>query len=111
MAVLAGPASPAPHALTAWGAFGSSLGFSFDLAPLTKKKDTYRVQTDQYEFHINVCGPVSMGICPPDSGACQISKRQVTALRPGCSLGCPVRADVLLQDRSAACQCPSPTRL
>ncbi|XP_043744063.1 cation-independent mannose-6-phosphate receptor [Cervus elaphus] len=54
--------------------FDSQAGFSFDLAPLTKKKDTYRVQTDQYEFHINVCGPVSMGICPPDSGACQISK-------------------------------------
>lgn len=95
----------------AWGAFGSSSGFSFDLTPLTKKKDAYKVETDKYEFHINVCGPVSVGTCPPDSGACQVSRRQVTTLRSGCSLGCPVRADVLLQDRSAACRRPSPTSL
>lgn len=62
------------------------------MTPLTKKKDSYRVETDKYEFHINVCGPLSVGACPPDSGACQVSRRQVAALRSGCALGCPVCA-------------------
>nr|2KVA_A Chain A, Cation-independent mannose-6-phosphate receptor [Bos taurus]2KVB_A Chain A, Cation-independent mannose-6-phosphate receptor [Bos taurus] len=53
--------------------FDSQAGFSFDLTPLTKK-DAYKVETDKYEFHINVCGPVSVGACPPDSGACQVSR-------------------------------------
>ncbi|KAF6114200.1 insulin like growth factor 2 receptor [Phyllostomus discolor] len=48
-------------------------GFSFDLSPLTKK-DGYKVETEQYDFYINVCAPLSPGPCPPGTGACQVSK-------------------------------------
>lgn len=55
------------------------LGFSFDLSPLTKKNDAYKVETEKYDFYINVCGPVSMDPCQPNSGACQVAKRQVAS--------------------------------
>ncbi|XP_053769591.1 cation-independent mannose-6-phosphate receptor [Desmodus rotundus] len=48
-------------------------GFSFDLSPLTKK-DGYKVETEKYDFYINVCAPLSLGSCQPGSGACQVSK-------------------------------------
>lgn len=53
------------------------LGFSFDLTPLTKKNGAYKVGTEKYDFYINVCGPVSVQPCQPNSGACQVAKRQV----------------------------------
>ncbi|XP_052025662.1 cation-independent mannose-6-phosphate receptor isoform X3 [Apodemus sylvaticus] len=49
-------------------------GFSFDLSLLTKKNGAYKVETEKYDFYINVCGPVSVGSCPANSGACQVSK-------------------------------------
>ncbi|XP_022416368.1 cation-independent mannose-6-phosphate receptor [Delphinapterus leucas] len=54
--------------------FDSQAGFSFDLSPLTKKNGAYKVETEKYEFYINVCGAVSVGSCQLDSGACQVSK-------------------------------------
>ena len=66
--------------------FCSSAGFSFDLSPLTKK-DGYKVETEKYDFYINVCAPLSLGSCQPGSGACQVSKRQATACGYGFSLG------------------------
>ena len=57
----------------------SVLGFSFDLSPLTKKNGAYKVETEKYDFYINVCGPVSMDPCQPNSGACQVAKRQVAS--------------------------------
>jgi hypothetical protein len=53
-------------------------GFSFDLSLLTKKNGAYKVETEKYDFYINVCGPVSMDPCQSNSGACQVAKRQVT---------------------------------
>ncbi|XP_047625757.1 cation-independent mannose-6-phosphate receptor [Phacochoerus africanus] len=54
--------------------FDSQAGFSFDLSPLTKTNGAYKVETEKYEFYINVCGAVSASACQPDSGACQVSK-------------------------------------
>lgn len=54
--------------------FSSSAGFSFDLSPLTKQEG-YRVETGKYDFYINVCAAVTVGACPPGSGACQVAKR------------------------------------
>lgn len=61
--------------------FYSHVGFSFDLSPLTKTNGAYKVETEKYEFYINVCGAVSASACQPDSGACKVSKRQVTLSR------------------------------
>ncbi|XP_068926465.1 cation-independent mannose-6-phosphate receptor [Petaurus breviceps papuanus] len=58
-------------------------GFSFDLSPLTKKNGDYFVGTEKYNFYINVCGPVSQNICPPNSGACQVEKSQTKAWNLG----------------------------
>ncbi|EDL83054.1 insulin-like growth factor 2 receptor, isoform CRA_d [Rattus norvegicus] len=49
-------------------------GFSFDLSLLTKKNGAYKVETDKYDFYINVCGPVSVNLCQSNSGACQVAK-------------------------------------
>ncbi|XP_006882881.1 PREDICTED: cation-independent mannose-6-phosphate receptor [Elephantulus edwardii] len=49
-------------------------GFSFDLSPLTKKTGDYKVETEEYDFYINVCGPVTMAACGSNSGACQVAK-------------------------------------
>lgn len=54
-------------------------GFSFDLSLLTKKNGAYKVETDKYDFYINVCGPVSVNLCQSNSGACQVAKRQVNS--------------------------------
>ncbi|MBZ3890423.1 Cation-independent mannose-6-phosphate receptor, partial [Sciurus carolinensis] len=51
--------------------FDSQAGFSFNLSPLTKKNGAYKVETDKYDFYINVCGAVSAEPCQPDAGACQ----------------------------------------
>ena len=59
------------------------------LAALSAISATYKVETDKYEFHINVCGPVSVGACPSDSGASQVSRRPVTTLRSGFPSGVP----------------------
>ncbi|XP_029327247.1 cation-independent mannose-6-phosphate receptor [Mus caroli] len=49
-------------------------GFSFDLSLLTKKNGAYKVETEKYDFYINVCGPVSVDPCQSNSGACQVAK-------------------------------------
>ncbi|XP_012590642.1 PREDICTED: cation-independent mannose-6-phosphate receptor [Condylura cristata] len=54
--------------------FDSQAGFSFDLLPLMRKNGTYKVETDKYDFYINVCGPVFAEPCPNTSGACQVTK-------------------------------------
>ncbi|KAM4770926.1 cation-independent mannose-6-phosphate receptor [Rhinophrynus dorsalis] len=51
-----------------------SAGFSYDLSPLTKKSGSYSITTDNYDFHINVCGSVSEPECGENSGACQTTK-------------------------------------
>ncbi|XP_037673819.1 cation-independent mannose-6-phosphate receptor [Choloepus didactylus] len=55
--------------------FDSQAGFSFDLSPLTKKNGAYRVETEKYDFYINVCGSVSVDSCPSNSGACQVAAK------------------------------------
>ncbi|XP_044616685.2 cation-independent mannose-6-phosphate receptor [Equus asinus] len=54
--------------------FDSQAGFSFDLSPLTKKNGDYKVETEKYDFYINVCGAVSTASCQPTAGACQVAK-------------------------------------
>lgn len=66
----------ADHAL----ALSIPAGFSFDLSALRKKNGSYKVETDKYEFYINVCGPVTAGACQAGWGACQVAKRQVAVL-------------------------------
>ncbi|KAK2501049.1 hypothetical protein MC885_011037 [Smutsia gigantea] len=56
--------------------FDSQAGFSFDLSLLTKKNGSYKIETEKYDFYINVCGAVSGSPCQQDSGACQVAKRQ-----------------------------------
>ncbi|XP_066228988.1 cation-independent mannose-6-phosphate receptor isoform X1 [Saccopteryx leptura] len=53
--------------------FDSEAEFSFDLSPLTKK-DGYKVETEKYDFYINVCAAVLGGPCQPGSGACQVAR-------------------------------------
>nr|XP_060473234.1 cation-independent mannose-6-phosphate receptor [Panthera onca] len=65
--------------------FDSQAGFSFDLSPLTKKNGAYKVETEKYDFYINVCGAVSVSFCQPDSGACQVSKSDNKAWNLGLS--------------------------
>ncbi|XP_007943478.1 cation-independent mannose-6-phosphate receptor [Orycteropus afer afer] len=50
----------------------SQAGFSFDLSPLAKTSG-YKVETEEYDFYINVCGPVTLNSCE-NSGACQVAK-------------------------------------
>ncbi|XP_019519312.1 PREDICTED: cation-independent mannose-6-phosphate receptor [Hipposideros armiger] len=64
--------------------FDSQAGFSFDLSPLTKK-DGYKVQTEKYDFYINVCAAVSVDSCQPGSGACQVAKSDKKAWNLGLS--------------------------
>uniref|UniRef100_A0A673TKJ8 Cation-independent mannose-6-phosphate receptor n=1 Tax=Suricata suricatta TaxID=37032 RepID=A0A673TKJ8_SURSU len=65
--------------------FDSQAGFSFDLSPLTKKNGAYKVETEKYDFYINVCGAVSVSPCQPGSGACQVSKSDRKAWNLGLS--------------------------
>ncbi|KAF5914863.1 hypothetical protein HPG69_010929 [Diceros bicornis minor] len=67
--------------------FDSQAGFSFDLSPLTKKNGSYKVETEKYDFYINVCGAVSGPSCQPDAGSCQVAKRQVMIFSYGFFLG------------------------
>ncbi|XP_061560975.1 cation-independent mannose-6-phosphate receptor isoform X1 [Phycodurus eques] len=50
-------------------------GFSFDLSPLTKADGGYyNLTNDNYDYYINVCGPVTAATCPEKAGACQVEK-------------------------------------
>ncbi|CAG5960595.1 unnamed protein product, partial [Menidia menidia] len=50
-------------------------GFSFDLSPLTKPDGGfYNLTSGDYNYFINVCGPVKIGSCPERAGACQEEK-------------------------------------
>ncbi|XP_077408147.1 cation-independent mannose-6-phosphate receptor [Vanacampus margaritifer] len=50
-------------------------GFSFDLSPLSKPDGGfYNLTNDNYEYYINVCGPVTAANCPERAGACQVEK-------------------------------------
>lgn len=86
-----------------WDGLDSFLGFSFDLSPLTKKNGAYKVETEKYEFYINVCGAVSVGSCQPDSGACQMSKRQVTVPSSRSFVRYLVLTGVLFWSRCVVC--------
>ncbi|XP_069028432.1 cation-independent mannose-6-phosphate receptor [Embiotoca jacksoni] len=48
-------------------------GFSFDLSPLSKPNGGfYNLTSGNYNYYINVCGPVKAVSCPEKSGACQV---------------------------------------
>ena len=81
----------------------SFLGFSFDLSPLTKKHGAYKVETEKYEFYINVCGAVSVDFCQLGSGACQVSKRQVTVSSSRSSVRCLVLSGILFWSSCVVC--------
>ncbi|XP_061785459.1 cation-independent mannose-6-phosphate receptor [Nerophis lumbriciformis] len=50
-------------------------GFSFDLSPLSKADGGfYNLTNDNYDYYINVCGPVKAATCPEKAGACQVEK-------------------------------------
>ncbi|KAM9355931.1 cation-independent mannose-6-phosphate receptor [Pholidichthys leucotaenia] len=50
-------------------------GFSFDLSPLTKSDgSSYNLSSGNYNYSINVCGPVKVEGCPEKAGACQVEK-------------------------------------
>ncbi|KAM4522347.1 cation-independent mannose-6-phosphate receptor isoform 2-T2 [Odontesthes bonariensis] len=50
-------------------------GFSFDLSPLTKPDGSfYNLTNGNYNYYINVCGPVKAATCPEKAGACQVEK-------------------------------------
>nr|XP_020473896.1 cation-independent mannose-6-phosphate receptor isoform X2 [Monopterus albus] len=47
-------------------------GFSFDLSPLSKVNGGfYNLTSEDYNYYINVCGPVNVTNCPEKAGACQ----------------------------------------
>uniref|UniRef100_A0A3B4B5Q6 MRH domain-containing protein n=1 Tax=Periophthalmus magnuspinnatus TaxID=409849 RepID=A0A3B4B5Q6_9GOBI len=48
--------------------------FSFDLSPLTKPNGYYNLTSGNYDYYINVCGPVTAATCPLKAGACQSDK-------------------------------------
>uniref|UniRef100_A0A3Q3IPM5 Uncharacterized protein n=1 Tax=Monopterus albus TaxID=43700 RepID=A0A3Q3IPM5_MONAL len=46
--------------------------FSFDLSPLSKVNGGfYNLTSEDYNYYINVCGPVNVTNCPEKAGACQ----------------------------------------
>lgn len=48
-------------------------GFSFDLSPLSKPDGgNYSLTSGNYNYFINVCGPVKAAGCPENAGACQV---------------------------------------
>ncbi|XP_072299395.1 cation-independent mannose-6-phosphate receptor [Eucyclogobius newberryi] len=50
-------------------------GFSFDLSPLSKPNaGFYNLTGGNYDYYINVCGPVTAATCPAKAGACQSDK-------------------------------------
>ncbi|XP_034555992.1 cation-independent mannose-6-phosphate receptor [Notolabrus celidotus] len=49
--------------------------FSFDLSPLTKADGGfYNLSSGNYDYYINVCGPVTAAKCPAKAGACQVEQ-------------------------------------
>ncbi|XP_070706018.1 cation-independent mannose-6-phosphate receptor [Pempheris klunzingeri] len=49
--------------------------FSFDLSPLSKADGGfYNLSSGNYDYFINVCGPVKVAHCPEKAGACQVEK-------------------------------------
>ena len=56
----------------------SPAGFSFDLSPLRRPDGGYyNISTPDYDYHINVCGPLATARCPANAGSCQVDKRSV----------------------------------
>ncbi|AWP20381.1 putative cation-independent mannose-6-phosphate receptor [Scophthalmus maximus] len=49
-------------------------GFSFDLSPLSKDGGFYNLTSGNYDYYVNVCGPVKAANCPEKAGACQVEK-------------------------------------
>ncbi|XP_076026629.1 cation-independent mannose-6-phosphate receptor [Genypterus blacodes] len=50
-------------------------GFSFDLSPLSKPEGGfYNLSSNNYDYYINVCGPVHASTCAERAGACQVEK-------------------------------------
>ncbi|KAK9531251.1 hypothetical protein VZT92_010686 [Zoarces viviparus] len=50
-------------------------GFSFDLSPLSNADGGfYNLTSGNYDYYINVCGPVKAASCPETAGACQVEK-------------------------------------
>uniref|UniRef100_A0A8C2ZDD4 Insulin-like growth factor 2 receptor n=1 Tax=Cyclopterus lumpus TaxID=8103 RepID=A0A8C2ZDD4_CYCLU len=50
-------------------------GFSFDLSPLSKADGGfYNLTSGNYDYYINVCGPVKAASCPEKAGTCQVEK-------------------------------------
>lgn len=48
---------------------------SFDLSPLSKADGGfYNLTSGNYDYYINVCGPVKAASCPEKAGACQVEK-------------------------------------
>lgn len=45
---------------------------SFDLSPLKKDGGYYNLTSGNYDYFINVCGPVNIASCPEKAGACQV---------------------------------------
>lgn len=55
---------------------------SFDLSPLTKASGGfYNLTNGNYDYLINVCGPVTASTCPDKAGACQLEKTTGTAVK------------------------------
>ncbi|KAM3602400.1 uncharacterized protein V6R79_003255 [Siganus canaliculatus] len=53
----------------------SQADISFDLSPLSKPNgEFYNLTSDNYDYFINVCGPVKATGCPEKAGACQVEK-------------------------------------
>ncbi|XP_004449849.1 cation-independent mannose-6-phosphate receptor isoform X2 [Dasypus novemcinctus] len=65
--------------------FDSQAGFSFDLSLLKKKNGGHKVETEKYDFYLNVCGPLTVDPCPTNSGACQVAKSDGKAWSLGLS--------------------------
>lgn len=60
--------------------FCRSADLSFDLSPLTKTDGGfYNLTIGNYDYYINVCGPVKAVNCPDKAGACQVEQRQSVA--------------------------------
>ncbi|XP_039980957.1 cation-independent mannose-6-phosphate receptor isoform X2 [Xiphias gladius] len=49
-------------------------GFSFNLSSLSKVDGFYNLTSGNYDYYVNVCGPVKAANCPEKAGACQVEK-------------------------------------
>lgn len=53
-----------------------SAELSFDLSPLSNPASGYyNLTSGNYDYYINVCGPLKGTRCPEKAGACQVEKR------------------------------------